>query len=75
MTHASAVKLAGRSDGESAIATKSSTPSKRKADPAGIFHTYEGADHGFACDDRDSHHPGAAALAEERSLAFLAAHL
>jgi len=47
----------------------------RKADPSGIFHVYDGADHGFACDDRDSHHPGATALAEQRTLAFLAAHL
>ncbi len=47
----------------------------RKADPGGIFHVYAGADHGFACDDRDSYHPAAAALAEQRTLAFLAAHL
>ena len=47
----------------------------RKADPSGEFHVYDGADHGFACDDRDSHHPGATALAEQRTLAFLAAHL
>lgn len=47
----------------------------RKADPSGTFHVYDGADHGFACDDRASHHPGATALAEQRTLAFLAAHL
>ena len=47
----------------------------RKADPAGVFHVYDGADHGFGCDDRDSHHPAATALAEQRTLAFLAAHL
>jgi len=47
----------------------------RTVDPTGTFHVYEGADHGFACDDRASHHPGAAALAEQRTLAFLAAHL
>lgn len=47
----------------------------RKADPSGLFNVYEGADHGFACDDRESHHPGATALAEQRTLAFLAAHL
>ena len=44
----------------------------RKADPTGTFHVYEGADHGFACDDRASHHPGATALAEQRTLEFLA---
>lgn len=47
----------------------------RKADPAGTFHIYDGADHGFACDDRESHHPGATALAEQRTLAFLASHV
>lgn len=47
----------------------------RKADPGGTFHVYEGADHGFGCDDRASHHPGATALAEQRTLGFLAAHL
>lgn len=47
----------------------------RKADPGGVFHVYEGADHGFGCDDRASHHPGATALAEQRTLAFLASHL
>jgi carboxymethylenebutenolidase len=47
----------------------------RKADPTGVFHVYEGADHGFACDDRESHHPGATVLAEQRSLAFLARYL
>jgi len=47
----------------------------RKADPGGIFHLYAGADHGFACDDRESHHPEATAWAEQRTLAFLAAHV
>jgi carboxymethylenebutenolidase len=47
----------------------------RKADPAGVFHVYEGADHGFGCDDRESYHPAAAALAEQRTLAFLGQHL
>ncbi|MEO7387355.1 MAG: dienelactone hydrolase family protein [Gammaproteobacteria bacterium] len=47
----------------------------RKADPTGEFHVYEGADHGFACDDRDSHHPAATALAEQRTLDFLALHV
>ncbi|MEO8444261.1 MAG: dienelactone hydrolase family protein [Gammaproteobacteria bacterium] len=43
----------------------------RKADPTGVFHIYAGADHGFACDDRESHHPAATALAEQRTLEFL----
>lgn len=46
----------------------------RTADPAGTYHIYEGADHGFSCDDRAGYHPEAAALAERRSLEFLAQH-
>lgn len=47
----------------------------RKADPHGAFHVYEGADHGFGCDDRESYHAQAAALAEERTLEFLRRHV
>ena len=43
----------------------------READPSGIFHIYEGAGHGFNCDDRDSYNAGAAKLSEQRSLEFL----
>lgn len=39
------------------------------------FHYYEGAGHGFFCDDRDSHRPQAAADAWEKTLAFFAEHL
>ena len=46
----------------------------RAADPTGVFHTYP-ADHGFNCDERASHDPASAALARERTLAFLAQHL
>jgi len=46
----------------------------RAADPGGIFHVYEGADHGFGCDDRESHHAAATQLAEARTLEFLARH-
>ncbi len=46
----------------------------RGADPGGAFYVYAGAGHGFACDDREGYDPQAAALAEERALAFLAAH-
>lgn len=46
----------------------------RTADATGEFHVYEGANHGFGCDDRESYHAEATALAAERSLAFLARH-
>ena len=36
---------------------------------------YEGAGHGFNCDVRQSFNPQAAALARERTLAFLKANL
>ncbi len=36
------------------------------------IHTYEGADHGFNCDQRKQYNPQAAKLAEERTLAFFA---
>ena len=47
----------------------------RAAHPAGVFHLYEGAGHGFNCDMRASYAPAAAALARQRTLDFLAAHL
>jgi carboxymethylenebutenolidase len=47
----------------------------RAANPQGIFHIYQGADHGFNCDQRGSYNPQAAALARERSLAFFNEHL
>jgi len=39
------------------------------------IHCYPGAGHGFGCDDRASYDPEAAKLAEERTSAFLEAHL
>jgi carboxymethylenebutenolidase len=42
----------------------------RAADPNGIFHLYP-ADHGFNCEDRGSYDAASAALARERTLAFL----
>ena len=39
------------------------------------FHYYEGAGHGFFCDDRDSHRPQAAADAWAKTLAFFAERL
>jgi len=41
------------------------------AHPDVPVHIYEGADHGFNCDARASHHPEAAALALARTIAFL----
>jgi len=43
----------------------------KAANPEGIFHVYPGAGHGFNCDQRSSYHAPSAALARERSLAFL----
>ena len=42
--------------------------------PEASFHTYQ-AGHGFNCELRDDHHPEASALAWERTIAFLHAHL
>jgi carboxymethylenebutenolidase len=46
----------------------------RAAHPAGEYHVYP-ADHGFNCDHRASYDAASAALARERTLAFLARHL
>ncbi|MGZ6140465.1 MAG: dienelactone hydrolase family protein, partial [Myxococcaceae bacterium] len=43
----------------------------RRAVPAATVFTYPGAGHGFSCDERQSHEPASAALARERTLAFL----
>jgi carboxymethylenebutenolidase len=47
----------------------------RKAHPAIAVHIYEGADHGFNCDQRKQFNPEAAKLAGERTLAFFAEQL
>lgn len=47
----------------------------RAAYPEALVHVYEGAGHGFACEDRASHDPGHSRSAFERSLAFLDARL
>jgi carboxymethylenebutenolidase len=47
----------------------------RTAHPEGIVYTYEGAEHGFNCDQRSSYNPEAAALARERTLGFFARYL
>lgn len=44
------------------------------AHPEVVVHVYENAEHGFACDARGSYHAESAALALERTLAFLAEH-
>ena len=47
----------------------------RTAYPAIPVYVYDGAGHGFSCDDRQSFAPDAAALAWSRTLAFLQEHL
>jgi len=42
----------------------------RAADPNGVFHLYP-ADHGFNCEERASYDAASAALARQRTLAFL----
>lgn len=46
-----------------------------EAHPEVEIHIYEGAGHGFACDQRADYHPQATVLARERSMAHFAAHL
>jgi carboxymethylenebutenolidase len=43
----------------------------KDAHPAGIYHVYPDADHGFNCDERAQYNPSAAKLARERTLQFL----
>jgi carboxymethylenebutenolidase len=47
----------------------------REALPQALLYSYEGAGHGFNCDERDSYDPEAAALARTRTLEFLARYL
>jgi carboxymethylenebutenolidase len=47
----------------------------KAAHPEGIVYLYEGADHGFSCDQRPSYNPQAAALARQRTLEFLARYI
>ncbi len=47
----------------------------RAAQPDVEIFVYEGAGHGFGCDERGSYVAKSAALAQERSLAFLTRHL
>ena len=43
--------------------------------PEAAVYTYEGAGHGFSCEQRASFNPQAAALARSRTLEFLARYL
>jgi carboxymethylenebutenolidase len=47
----------------------------KAAHPEGILYVYDGADHGFNCEQRPSYNPKAAALARQRTLEFFARHL
>lgn len=47
----------------------------KKSHPAVPVHIYEGADHGFNCDERPSYNAAAAKLARERTIEFLRKHI
>ena len=47
----------------------------RAAQPAAPVHVYEGAGHGFNCEQRDAYDAAAAALARTRTLDFLARYV
>ena len=47
----------------------------RAAQPGVEVFVYQGAGHGFGCEERGSYVPKDAALAQERTLAFFAKHL
>jgi carboxymethylenebutenolidase len=47
----------------------------REAHPEVTIYVYEGAEHGFNCDQRGSYNPEAAKLARERTLEFLRTHI
>ena len=47
----------------------------RAAQPGVELYIYDGAGHGFGCDERDSFDPAAASQARTRTLDFLARHL
>ena len=47
----------------------------RASQPGVEIYVYDGAGHGFGCDERDSFDAGAAAHAQTRTLDFLARHL
>lgn len=47
----------------------------KAAHPEGVFYVYEGAGHGFNCDQRSAYDPDAATLARRRTLEFLSRYL
>jgi carboxymethylenebutenolidase len=47
----------------------------RTSYPEAPVYVYEGAEHGFNCDERPTYNPPAAALARQRTLEFLARYL
>jgi len=47
----------------------------KAAHPEGTFYLYEGADHGFNCEQRSSYNPEAAAQARQRTLGFFARYV
>jgi carboxymethylenebutenolidase len=47
----------------------------RTAHPEVTIYVYDGAEHGFNCDQRGSYNPAAAKLARSRSLEFLKTHI
>ncbi|HVW70888.1 MAG TPA: dienelactone hydrolase family protein [Steroidobacteraceae bacterium] len=53
----------------------SDTDKIKAAHPTGLLYLYEGADHGFNCDQRPTYNPAAAALARQRTLEFLARYV
>jgi carboxymethylenebutenolidase len=53
----------------------SDTDKIKAAHPEGVLYLYEGADHGFNCDQRPSYNPEAAALARQRTLGFFARYV
>jgi carboxymethylenebutenolidase len=53
----------------------SDTEKIKAAHPEGTLYLYEGADHGFNCEQRPSYNPEAAALARQRTLEFFARYV
>jgi carboxymethylenebutenolidase len=47
----------------------------KAAHPESVLYLYEGAEHGFNCDQRSSYNPEAAALARQRTLGFFARYV
>ena len=53
----------------------SDTDKIKAAHPEGVLYLYEGADHGFNCEQRSSYNAEAAALARQRTLEFFARYI